>query len=133
MWRRLFQRFKQGVKCLPGEHVYLINDENLVRPALGWYPDDFTQMVDILHLIIGRRIHLDHIQGAAERLPVYRLVNLLDRSRKNPRHRRSTHSPGATEPIVLGESVLPDGILQGAAYMLLGDHILKFLRPVFSG
>src|SRR5690625_6689511 len=64
MWRRLFQRFKQGVKCLPGEHVHLINDENLVRPALGWHPNDFTQMVDILHLIIDRkstRLNSSHV------------------------------------------------------------------------
>jgi len=59
---RLFQKSKQRVRSLVGQHVGFVEDHNFVAPARGRVADHFAQLADLVDAAIGRCVDLDHIE-----------------------------------------------------------------------
>ena len=62
---RLLQRFQQGVERCRGEHVHLVDDIYLIMTGAGGVGCFITQITDIVHAVVGGRVHLHHVQNAA--------------------------------------------------------------------
>ena len=65
MGRRFFKSFKQGIKSLRGEHVYLIDDVHFHPATLRRDSYRFPDVACVVYLVVGRRIDFDDIQIAA--------------------------------------------------------------------
>ena len=62
---RLLQRFQQGIERCRGEHVHLVDDIYLIMTGAGGVGRFITQITDIVHAVVGGRVHLHHVQNAA--------------------------------------------------------------------
>ena len=62
---RLLQRFQQGIERCRGEHVHLVDDIYLIMTGAGGVGCFITQITDIVHAVVGGRVHLHHVQNAA--------------------------------------------------------------------
>ena len=62
---RLFQRFQQGVEGRCGQHVYLVDDVYLIMTGTGSVGCLITQVADVVHTVVGRGVHLHHVEDAA--------------------------------------------------------------------
>ena len=67
--RRLLERLQERVPRLRGEHVGLVEDVDLVAPGDRGVGDLLPQIADVVDRVVGRRVHLDHVQrgGARDR------------------------------------------------------------------
>ena len=63
--RRLLHNLQQGVKALAGDHVGLVNNENLVAVTHWRQGRALAQVTGVIHAAVARRIHLNHVEGAA--------------------------------------------------------------------
>src|SRR5699024_7352241 len=131
--RRLFQRFQQGIKGRLAEHVHLINDVYLVAPVLRRNADAFTQIANVVHLVIGGRVDLNYVQRTVERFAIYLLINLVDGTRQYACHRGFAHPARAAEHISMGQTVLADSIFKRTADMLLRYDIIEGSGTVSTG
>ena len=61
---RLFERFEQGIECLVGQHVYFIDDEDLVACGAGFVLGMLDEIFDVVDTAVGGSIHLDDIHMA---------------------------------------------------------------------
>ncbi len=62
--RRLLQRFQHRIESRFGEHVYFVDDVNLVTGSRGCVKRILEQFPHLFHLRIGGRIHLKQINEA---------------------------------------------------------------------
>ena len=65
MGGRLFQRFQQGVEGRCGQHVYLVDDVYLIMTGTGCVGCLVPQVADVVHTVVGRGVHLHHVEDAA--------------------------------------------------------------------
>ena len=65
MGGRLLQRFEQGVERRRREHVHLVDDIYFIPALAGGVGCLIPQAADIVHAVVGGRIHLHHVQDAA--------------------------------------------------------------------
>ena len=63
--RRLFHDLEQGVKALAGDHVSLVDNENLVAVAHRRKSSAFAQVTGVVHTAVASGVHLNHIEGTA--------------------------------------------------------------------
>ena len=62
---RFFQRFQQRIEGCRGEHVHLVDDIYLILARAGGVGGLVAQVADVIHAVVGRRIHLHHVKDAA--------------------------------------------------------------------
>ena len=62
---RLLQRFEQGVERRRREHVHLVDDIYFIPALAGGVGRLIPQAADIVHAVVGGRVHLHHVQDAA--------------------------------------------------------------------
>lgn len=60
--RWFLQRFQKGVESRLGEHVHLVDNENLVFSLLGLKANLLNQRADIFDAVVGSRIQLDDVE-----------------------------------------------------------------------
>ena len=61
--RRLFQRFQKRVERAGGEHVYLVDDVDLVFGHRRGVLDLFAQIADLVHAVVGGGVDLDDVHA----------------------------------------------------------------------
>ena len=60
--RRLLERLQKRVPRLRRQHVGLVEDVHLVLARDGRVGDPLTQVTDVVDRVVGRRVHLDHVE-----------------------------------------------------------------------
>ena len=142
MWRRLFQRFEEGIGSLLGDHVDFIDDVDLVARLVGSEVNFFPQLADFIDTAVAGGIHLDDIQGAAlidgtahlafiAGLALYRL-QAVDRLGQDAPGAGLAGASGTAEEIGMGDVPAVDGIAQCLGNMLLTDYFRKGLGTPFA-
>ena len=143
MGRGLFQGLQQGIKGLGGEHVYFIDDDDLVAPLGREKTDIFLEFADLLDATIGRTVNLMEIHGVAghdfqARLtPVTGHIRLtlaaVERLGHEPRQGSFANPAHPGKKHGMGHPVPGERIAQGAHHGLLTDNLVKILGTPFSG
>ena len=62
MFGRFFERLEEGIKCSSREHVYLVNDEDLVFAYLWRYHDLVYELSYVVHRVVGCRVEFVDIE-----------------------------------------------------------------------
>ena len=62
MCRGLLQGLQESIESRSGQHVYLVNDKDLVFPYLRRYAGLFHQRLDMLHRVVGGSIQLKDVE-----------------------------------------------------------------------
>jgi len=141
--RRLFEGFEKGVEGRIGEHVHLINVDDLERAAGGGILHRVAEFAHLFDAVVRRSIDFENIQRAAFgdflsefviRIEVYfRAVFGVQSLRKDASHGCFTRASGAYEKISVREAVLLDRVTQCLYDMVLAEDVVKGLRTVFAG
>ncbi len=142
MRRRLLQRLEQRVERRRGEHVHLVNDIYLV-PAGAWGVGRFVpQVADVVHAVVGRCVHLHHVQDAAVVNAAAHLafaagvavlrMQAVDRLGKNF---GASGLAGAAHPrkqVCVAHTACYDLVFEGRDDGTLTHHVLKTMRTPFA-
>ena len=140
--RRLLQRLQERIKCTRGKHMHFVDNIYFI-PALGRrILNLFDHLADIIHFIIGCRIHLHHVHGIprSDRLTHLTLATgslfpggfTVDCPGKYLCHRRLSGSTGSTEQIGMSNMVGSDLVLQSGYDMILSLYLLEIVRSEFA-
>ncbi len=139
MFRRLFKGFEKCIKGLGGEHMHLIDDNNLEARVGGHEAYIFLQLTDFLDTTIGGTIHFVQIHRTASLDLLAGPANITGfRSRPLLTVQSFGHDPGQggltntahpAEYQCMGYPLLAQGILQGTDHSLLADYLSKGLGP----
>ena len=65
--RRLLQRLQERVPRRRRQHVRLVQDVHLAPPAHRRVCHALAQLADVVHRVVRRSVHLDHVQRARPR------------------------------------------------------------------
>ena len=146
--RRLFQRFQHRVEGVPGQHVDLVNHEDLEASLHRFVHRLLQQRLDLVHAPVGRSIQLGVVDEAATvdirtslantarcrgnpALPVSTLA--IQRLGQNARHRRLAHTARAREQICVMQPLGLQRVGQCSHHMLLPHHLGEIPGAVFAG
>ena len=139
MGRRLFQRFQQSVERRCRQHVHLIDDINLIFTGTWRVRRLVAQVADVIHAVVGCRIHLHHIEDAAvvdapADLALTAGVTALrmqavDRLGKNFGTGGLARAAHAGKQVSVTHAVCSDLVFQRGNDGTLTNHVLKTLRP----
>ena len=146
--RRLLQRLEHGVESRVGEHVDLVDHEDLEASDHRLVNRLLEQLGDFVHAPVGSSLELGVVHktatvdvhaglaNAARRggdvtLPVRSCA--VERLGQNARHRGFAHAAGAGEQISMVQALRAERIAQGLDHMRLPDHLRKVLGTVFAG
>ena len=145
--RRLFQRFQHGIESRVGQHVNLVNHEDLETTHNGFVNRLLQQLRDLVNAAIRGRIELGVVDEMAAVDVGASLANTARRGRditravrtcaverlgQNPRHRGLAHTAGAGEQIRMMQALRAQGVAQSLHHMRLPDHFRKILGAVFT-
>ena len=141
MFRWLLQDLQQRIESTDGEHVDLIHDINAFADGSGREDGIFPQGTDIVHAVVGSRIHLHDIHGGlfldspagrtlSTGISVYRVfaVNCFG---KDLGTGCLSGSPSADKQICMTQPVVHDLLFQGFRNMFLTYDIIKCLGSPF--
>ena len=139
--RRFFKGLQQSIERRCREHMYLINDVDLVAPFRRRVFDLSDQLPHLFDAAVGCRVDLDHIHriarsdrrtGRALSAGAAILCRMLtvDGSGKNPRHRRLSRAARAGKQIRVPDTVCMQLVFQSPDDMLLPLYIIKGVRAV---
>jgi len=141
--RRLFDGLQQRVESLIGDLVRFVDDENLVAVARRLVAHVFTQLAHFIDAAVGGGVDFDDVRGAAGgdfqaacAHPARRGRGALDAVQAARQDARNGGLAGAAlsrKDVAVGNAFLGDGVFERGLDVLLVDHVLERLRPVFSG
>ncbi len=138
--RRLLERLQERVPGRGREHVRLVEDVDLAAPADRRVGDALAQLADVVDGVVGRGVHLDHVErgGARDRDARVALAARLDRRPalavqargEDLRHRGLAGAARAHEQVGVVDLVALDGVAQRAHHRLLADDLGEGAGPV---
>ena len=129
MRRRLFQRLQKCVERRLAQHVHLVDDVHLVFALLRRDANLIHDAADVLHLVVGGRVKLKHVER--HRLVLH--VKPIDGTGKNPRRRGLPHPARPAEQIGLCNLPRRNALLQRLRDARLPHHGIPGLGPIFAG
>ena len=145
---RLFQRFQHGVKRRVGEHVHLVNHEDLETP-LHWLVNSLLQQsLHLVHATVGGGIKLGVIYkptginvgtGLADAAGRCRDAALtvrtlaVKRLGQNARHRGLAHPTRTGKQVGMVQALGGQGIGQGLHHVVLPHHFGEVTGTVLAG
>ena len=127
--RRLLQGFQKRIERRLTQHVYLVDDVHFVLALLGRDANLIDDASDVLHLVVGGRVKLKHVER--HRLVLH--VKSVDGPGKNPRRRGLPHSSRPAEQIGLSDLPRRNALLQRLRDARLPHHGIPGLGPIFAG
>ena len=143
MGRWLFQGFQQGIERWGGEHMGFIYDVDLVFSAGRGISHILSELPCLVNSPVGGGVDLVDIdRGAGRNFPtgVALVAGLrggtllaVECLGQDAGGGGLSHPADSREEVGVGESVLRDGVLQGADNGLLTDYLLKALGTKLSG
>ena len=120
IFRRLFQCFKKRVKRSYRQHMYFINNINLIFSFCRTVRHLFPNLTDIINAVIRRRVNLNHIHSTCRdrlthlaltaRTAVNRMLTVY-RFRKYFRNRCFSRTSCTAEKICMSDTVCLNLIL----------------------
>jgi hypothetical protein len=143
MIRRLFQGLEKGIEGLGGQHMHLVDQDDLEARIGGHEPNFFLQFTDFLNTAIGGAIHFLEVDaGAVGNLPAgsayiagfgCRPLLAVERLGHDSGERGFAGSANAAENQRMGNAILGKCVLQSTNDRLLADDLGKSLGTGFSG
>ena len=140
--RRLLQGLQQGVEGLGGEHVHLVDDDDLEARRGRHELELVLEVAHLLDAAVGGTVYLVQIERrAGDDLPAGvafvarcrgRALGAVQRLGHQARQRRLADAADAGKQDGMGDAVAFEAVLQGFDYRLLADDIGKGLRPEFT-
>ena len=126
---RLFKGFQERVERRLAQHVHLVDDVHLVFALLRRDANLIHDAADVLHLVVGGRVKLKHVER--HRLVLH--VKPIDGTGKNPRRRGLPHPARPAEQIGLCNLPRRNALLQRLRDARLPHHGIPGLGPIFAG
>ncbi len=140
---RLLDGLQEGVEGFAGDLVGFIDDEDFVLVAGGLVADVFAQLAHFIDAAVGGGVDLDDVHGAAgldfgatgadAAGLVGGAVDAVEATGHDARRGGFAGAALAGKDVAVGDAVLGDGIAQSGFDVLLVEHIVEGLRPVFAG
>ena len=141
--RRLFQRLQHGVEGVGGEHVDLVDDEDLVAAHRGQVGSVFQHHRHFLDLSVGGRVHLQ-IVGKAPLVhaPAGRALTAGMRADalfavqglgQDAGDGGLAHAPGARKQVSVVKPLVVERVAQRAHDRVLSDQGIEIARAPFAG
>ncbi len=137
---RLLEGLQERVPRGRREHVGLVEDVHLAAPADGRERDALAQLADVVHGVVRRGVHLDHVQRArggdrAARLAFParfhgRPALAVQARREDLRHRRLASPARADEQVRVMHAPALDGVAQRPHDRVLAHHVREAPRAV---
>ena len=140
--RRLFNNFQQRVEAGRGDHVGLIDDEDLVAVANRGEGGAFTQVPGVVDTAVAGSVNFDDVERAgaatgqldaavacAARMGGGAL-GAVEAAGQDARGRGFAATAGAGKQVGVVDTVLFQGSHQRRRDMLLPDHVGKGIRTV---
>ena len=138
---RFLERLQQGVEGAGTEHVHLVDEVDLEWSARRRIRGIVAQFADIIDSVVARPVNLQDVQAA----PFGNLLagiafatwccrgtlRTIQRLGEEARRGGLADSTRTNKKISLRHASRGNGILQGARDVILAQHFLKSLRPVF--
>ena len=142
--RRLFECFEKSVESGLTEHVYFVDDIDLVFPHLRRDTYLLDQRANVIDRIVRCRVQLMDIQrpllvkrparlARIACLARGRQIHAVDCLGKDTRARCLSHPARAAEQISMCQLIAQDSIPQRSGQRFLPDHAVERRRTVFSG
>jgi hypothetical protein len=131
--RGFLQGLQEGVEGAFGEHVGLVQDEDLFGGGKGGQKDPLPQLPHVLHGVVAGGVNLHHVGVGAllHRLavgadPARALLPLAPHGHGQEAGGGGfAHPTGAGEEVGLGQAPLPYGPQEGLLHVLLAHHLLE--------
>ena len=144
---RLLQRLQHGVEGGVGEHVHLVDHEDLEAPLHGLVHRLLQQALHLIHTTVGGRVQLDIVRKAAainfstcradttRRSCDFTLAiwpGAIDGLGKNTRDRGLAHTTCASEQVRMVQTLLRQRVAQRLHDVLLPHHFGEVAGTVFT-
>ena len=141
--RRLFQGLEKSIEGSRREHVYLIDDEDLVASYLWRNSRLFHQRLDVLDRVVAGSVQFEDVVTASfgERLAAFAFITGLTVGRrvfavdgfcKDAGAGGLSHPPWPAEKISMGQLSAFHGILQRGGQRLLSHDRIEGHRAVLA-
>ena len=132
---RLFQRVEEGICRGTGDLVRFVDDINLGAKLRGCVSDALPEIPDVVDAPVACCVDLDDVRGSAgidghAALACIAgaqggvVLETIDRFGEHPSRRRLPGAARAAEKVGVGNSIEPNGVLQGADDVLLTDQLI---------
>ena len=142
-WRFL-ERLEEGVEGSRREHVYLVDDEDLVAAELGGDACLLHERLDVFYRVVAGGIELKDVVGAllVERLTALTLVarlslgsgvHAVDGLGEDTRAGGLSHSSRTAEEVCVSEFAALHRILERSGKRRLSHHRVEAHRAVLAG
>ena len=138
--RRLLQCLEERVPGLGGQHVGLVQDVDLVATRQRGVGDALSQVPDVIDRVVGRGIHLNHVERGGIGDRDARFAHAAGRDRRSllavetggeDLGRTGLAGPaGADEQVGMMDLPAGDGVGERAHHLLLADHVGERARAV---
>ena len=148
VFRWLFQRFQHGVERRVGQHVHLVDHENLEAALHRLVNRLLQQRLHLVHTPVGGCVQLGVVHESAAVDVGAGLAHTtrfggdaalaigaqaVERLRQNARHRGFAHAACAGEQVSVVQALGGQCVGQGLNHMALPHHFGEIARAVFAG
>ena len=140
--RRLLDDLEQRVEPLRGDHVRLVEDEDLEPVPGRGERRALAQVTRVVDAVVARSVDLDDVQAAtaaARELDARvaraarhrrRALGAVEAAREDPGRRRLAAASRTGEQVGVGDLVRAQRLQQGLGDVLLPDHLGEGVGPV---
>jgi hypothetical protein len=142
MCRRLLECLQQGIEGLLGEHVDLIDDDDLVLAGDRSVSDFLSKIPNVIYAAVGGTIDFSDIKisilgnlcarwtlvARGRRGPLFAVQGLC----QDARHGGLAHASRAGEQVSVADAIGADGVLKGPGDVLLAGDLFKGPGPPFK-
>ena len=139
---RLLKRLQQGIEGGVGEHVHLVEDENLEAAVRGRELHLVQHAVDVFHLVVRGCVEFDHVHvgpgGDALAVVAFAAwvrggaVFAVERHREDTRKGGLAYAARPDEEVGMRDAILRDGVGEGARDVTLPHDVIERLGAPLS-
>ena len=142
MLRRFLDELQQGVEALRGDHVRLVQDEDLEPVARGREDRPLPQVAGVVDAVVGRGVDLHHVERAAAASTQFhtaltgaargvgRALGAVQAAGEDARRRRLPASARAREEVGVTDPVAAQRGHERLGDLRLSDHLAERLGAI---
>jgi len=142
VWRRLFQRFKEGVGALARYHMHFVDYIDFITQDIRRIVDPLLKVIHIIDTAIAGFVYLDNIQCAA---PInssagftgiarfsFNRVFAIDCFSEDACGACLAAAARSAEQVSMGNPIVFNGIKECLCYMFLAGYFVECLGTPFT-